>query len=125
MTGLPLIFSIKINKTWPPSKAGNGKILISPTLIDNKAIKYIILLIAFSKPNFVTLSTPADYKKYYIKKYCKTPLYTFDGIKVRFYEDQFEHAFYESSNKQKRNKHCPLFTKHPIRFFIKVSPLQL
>ena len=57
-----------------------------------------------SIPNFVTLSSPADYKKYYIKKYCKNPLYTFDGIKVRFYEDQFEHVFYESSNKQKRNK---------------------
>ena len=57
-----------------------------------------------SVPNFVTLSTPRDYKKYYVEKYCKKGLQTFDGIKVKFYEDQFEHAFYESSNKIKRNK---------------------
>ncbi len=55
-------------------------------------------------PDFVTLSTPEEYKKYYTNKYCKNGLQTFDGIKVKFYEDQFEHAFYESSNKLKRNK---------------------
>ena len=57
-----------------------------------------------SLPNFVSLSSPEEYKKYYVKKYCKNELWTFDGIKVKFYEDQFEHAFYESSNKVKRNK---------------------
>lgn len=55
-------------------------------------------------PAFVVLSSPDEYKKYYIEKYCKKDLKTFDGIKVKFYEDQFEHAFYESSNKLKRNK---------------------
>ena len=55
-------------------------------------------------PNFIILSSPKEYKKYYVKKYCKNELQTFDGIKVKFYEDQFEHAFYESSNKRKRNK---------------------
>ncbi len=55
-------------------------------------------------PDFVTLETPNEYKKYYVEKYCKKELKTFDGIKVKFYEDQFEHAFYESSNKAKRNK---------------------
>ena len=37
-TGLPLIFSMIINKTCPPSKAGNGSILINPTLIDKNAV---------------------------------------------------------------------------------------
>ncbi len=55
-------------------------------------------------PSFVTLSTPDEYKKYYVEKYCKKGIQTFDGIEVKFYEDQFEHAFYESSNKLKRNK---------------------
>ncbi len=55
-------------------------------------------------PAFVKLLTPEDYKKYYIEKYCKKELTTFDGIKVKFYDDQFEHAFFESSNKIKRNK---------------------
>ena len=57
-----------------------------------------------SVPNSVTLPTPEDYKKYYVEKYCKKGLQTFDGINVKFYENQFEHAFYESSNKKKRNK---------------------
>ena len=55
-------------------------------------------------PSFVILSTPDEYKKYYVEKYCKKGMQTFDGIEVKFYEDQFEHAFYESSNKLKRNK---------------------
>ena len=34
LTGLPLIFSIIINKICPPSKAGSGNKLINPTFID-------------------------------------------------------------------------------------------
>ena len=52
-------------------------------------------------PALVHLSSEAEYKKYYVYKYCKSALMTFDGISVKFYEDQFEHAFYESSNKKK------------------------
>ena len=55
-------------------------------------------------PSFVTLSTQDEYKKYYVEKYCKKGIQTFDGIEVKFYEDQFEHAFYESSNKLRQNK---------------------
>ena len=55
-------------------------------------------------PALVHLSSEAEYKKYYVYKYFKSALMTFDGISVKFYEDQFEHAFYESSNKKKRNK---------------------
>ena len=39
LTGLPLIFSIIINKICPPSKAGSGKRLIKPTFIDKKENK--------------------------------------------------------------------------------------
>ena len=55
-------------------------------------------------PELLYLSTIDEYKKFYVNKYCKKELMTFDGISVKFYEDQFEHAFYESSNKKKRNK---------------------
>ena len=55
-------------------------------------------------PSFITLSTPNEYKKYYIEKYCKKGLQTFDGIDVTFHEDRFEHAFYESSDKIHGNK---------------------
>ena len=55
-------------------------------------------------PAFVTLNSIEEYKQYYIDKYCKNPIITFDGIKVKFYNDQFEHSFYESSNHIERNK---------------------
>lgn len=57
-----------------------------------------------SVPNFITLPTPEDYKKYYVEKYCKKGLQTFDGIEVTFHEDRFDHAFYESSDKVNGNK---------------------
>ena len=40
LTGLPLIFSIIINKICPPSKAGSGNKLIKPTLIERNENKY-------------------------------------------------------------------------------------
>lgn len=50
-------------------------------------------------PNFVILPDEKDYKNYYINKYCNNEIITFDGIKVKFYDEQFDHAFYESSLK--------------------------
>lgn len=55
-------------------------------------------------PDLIALSSPEEYKKYYVEKYCKKDLVTFEGIKVKFYEDRFAHAFYESSDKSKGNK---------------------
>ena len=49
-------------------------------------------------------ATKEQYKEYFIQRYCKREIYTFSGIKVKFYEDQFEHAFYESANHKKRDK---------------------
>lgn len=46
-------------------------------------------------PDLIALSSPEEYKKYYVEKYCKKDLVTFDGIKVKFYE---------SSDKSKSNK---------------------
>ncbi len=50
------------------------------------------------------LKTQEEYKKYYIKEYCNKQIYTFSGILVKFYKNQFEHAFFESANHQKRDK---------------------
>ena len=47
-----------------------------------------------SVPNFVTLPTPEDYKKYYVEKYCKKALQTFDGI-VIFQRDVHPAKAYE------------------------------
>lgn len=50
-------------------------------------------------PPLVVYLTPQEYKNHYIDVYCRNgPIKTFDGIDVYFYNDQFEHAFFESSN---------------------------
>lgn len=54
--------------------------------------------------NLLKLNGKEEYKDYFVKKYCNRKIYTFSGIRVKFYEDQFEHAFYESSNHKKRDK---------------------
>ncbi len=50
------------------------------------------------------LETQEEYKKHFIDKYCNGKIYTFSNIRVKFYEDQFEHSFFESMNRQKRDK---------------------
>lgn len=50
------------------------------------------------------LKTVEEYKKYFIDNYCSQEIYSHDGVQIKFYEDQFEHAFYESKNRQKRDK---------------------
>lgn len=52
-------------------------------------------------PAFLILPSIEDYRKYYETKYCKKPIITFDGIPVYFSKSKFDHAFFESS---KRNK---------------------
>ena len=52
------------------------------------------------RPLLVKYESIQEYKDHFINKYCKKPISTFDGLQVKFYDDQFEHAFYESSNKK-------------------------
>lgn len=46
-----------------------------------------------------------DYTEQYFRDmwtaaYCKQEIYTFDGIRVYFYDDNFDHAFYESTDRR-------------------------
>jgi hypothetical protein len=52
-----------------------------------------------SKPPFVIYETFAEYKLHYERQYCRSKIFTFDNIWVRFRSAQFAHAFYESSAK--------------------------
>jgi hypothetical protein len=47
---------------------------------------------------------PDEYRDLFIKTYCEEPIVTFDGISVKFYSSMFDHAFYESENKKKKDK---------------------
>lgn len=36
--------------------------------------------------------------------YCESPIVTFDGISVQFYTHMFDHCFYESADRRKKDK---------------------
>lgn len=51
------------------------------------------------RPPLISYETIDEYKKHFIDKYCGNAIETFDGYQVKFYEDMFEHAFFESSGR--------------------------
>lgn len=52
-----------------------------------------------SYPALKTLASEADYRTYFEATYCIGPLTTFDGIAVRFRKSDFDHCFFECSNR--------------------------
>lgn len=52
------------------------------------------------RPPLVKYESIEEYKDHFVNKYCKDPIETFDYFTVKFYEDMFEHAFFESSNRR-------------------------
>ena len=38
------------------------------------------------------------------EEYCKEDIEIFDGVMVRFYEDMFDHCFFESKNRKAKDK---------------------
>lgn len=51
--------------------------------------------------SFLEFNEPSDYKQHFIEKYCHEDIFTFDNIKVNFYESQFDHAFFGRSKKKR------------------------
>jgi hypothetical protein len=50
-------------------------------------------------PPLLILSCEAAYKAHFLEKYCRGPVETFDGIRVWFRADKFDHDFFESSRR--------------------------
>ena len=46
----------------------------------------------------------AEMRKLWKQEYCLKEIETFDGISVKFYEDMFDHCFYESENRKEKDK---------------------
>lgn len=51
-------------------------------------------------PPLVHLPTEADYRAMFGSKYCTGPIVTHDGIEVRFKPSNFDHCFFERSNRR-------------------------
>lgn len=52
-------------------------------------------------------------------EYCKQIIYTHDGIRVKFYSDMFDHAFYESSDRKEKDKSILSFIRLEKMLWIK------
>lgn len=50
-------------------------------------------------PPLVKYDSIDEYRKHFENKYCGAIIETFDGYQVKFYEDMFEHSFFESSDR--------------------------
>lgn len=48
--------------------------------------------------------TENEYRQYYEATYCRAIIHTFDGYRVYFPRATFDHAFFESVNRQARDK---------------------
>lgn len=48
--------------------------------------------------------TEEEFREMWRSNYCRQVIHTFDGIRVRFYDSHFDHAFYESSDRRQANK---------------------
>ena len=48
-------------------------------------------------PALLTLATEADYRRHFVSAYCRGVITTHDGIRVYFKNDDFDHAFFEST----------------------------
>ena len=54
--------------------------------------------------SFIVEESIVFYKNIFNEFYCKSPIVTFDNIEVFFSERDFEHAFYESKNRRRKDK---------------------
>ena len=45
-----------------------------------------------------------DLRKIWREEYCEQDIFTFDKVQVKFYEDMFDHAFFESANRVEKDK---------------------
>ena len=55
--------------------------------------------------------TEEELRQIWREEYCRNNIYTFDNILVKFYEDMFDHVFYESNNHIKKDKSILSFNR--------------
>ncbi len=48
-------------------------------------------------PPLLHLPDEAAYRQHYVREYCRSVIQTHDGIRVFFKQEQFDHAFFEST----------------------------
>lgn len=61
----------------------------------------------------------ADLRGIWKNEYCLKPIVTFDGIAVRFFEDMFDHAFFESADRLAKDKSILSYNRLEKIYWIK------
>ena len=57
------------------------------------------------KPHLIDEETrEIEMRKIWKDEYCLSEIETFDGVKIKFYEDEFDHCFFESYNRKEKDK---------------------
>jgi hypothetical protein len=54
-------------------------------------------------------------------EYCEQSVYTFDHVLVKFYEDMFDHAFYESEDRKRKDKSILSYNRLEKIYWIKAT----
>jgi hypothetical protein len=52
-------------------------------------------------PPLLVLPSEADYRTHFEASYCRMTVFTFDGLMVRFRKDDFDHCFFESTQRNR------------------------
>lgn len=60
-----------------------------------------------------------ELRKIWRDEYCKKDIYTFDKVRVLFFEDMFDHVFYESANRKAKDKSILSLNRLEKIFWIK------
>ena len=55
-------------------------------------------------PELLLLDSSVDYRRHYQQHYCRGEIITFDGIRVYFKPQKFDHAFYKNSQNRRGPK---------------------
>ncbi|MDD4309202.1 MAG: hypothetical protein PHO32_02380 [Candidatus Cloacimonetes bacterium] len=50
-------------------------------------------------PDLLVMKDELEYRSHFINTYCNHPITSFDGFRVFFQKERFEHAFYKSANR--------------------------
>lgn len=60
-----------------------------------------------------------DLRKIWKEEYCEKDIYTFDNVLVKFYDDMFDHVFFESSDRKRKDKSILSYNRLEKIYWIK------
>lgn len=63
--------------------------------------------------------TEAELRQIWKEEYCEQEIITFDAVTVKFYEDMFDHAFYESADNIEKDKSILSYNRLEKIYWIK------